>query len=1402
MMLNGIDNNNNNLHYSSIVLLLLLLLQLSPLGVVSTTAVVVVVACGPGYELLPGSGTGDAFLAVVANSVISFSYSGNGYFAGTQTILAGKAGKSGYVDGVGDAARFTDVTSMVVLPSSEDIIIADAKNYVLRKLNAATGQVTTFAGVARPPGGGAVVDFSDGPGNVSTFSTLGRLSVAAGRVYVAAPPFRLVTFSEAAKAEVVEVVVSTLYAPYCYSSTGTADGLLLLLLSSPGNEASRTGRMTNSFTASISPSGTFFILTDSVYHTIRRLDLPESRVSTIAGGSQGCLDATGTNALFNNPSKTLVTSNNSLIYIADPNNLAVRVMDLQTLQVWTLTGSCPPAVKQATASGVRIAIAVYDMVISSDETFLVVISSINGNPASIRLDTGFVAFLGNNAWQYNLFFQSLAMIPTKGSSCRACGQGTYSSNGVVCVQCSAGMLCGVGSGNQTQCPVGYSCANASSSSMRACASGNFCPAGSQNQMPCPAGYRCVNASHRVACTQGYFCPIGSVNQALCPEGFYCSSDASMKFECELGNLCLAGSTKETVCPAGFFCGNTSSQIPCVLGSFCPAGSINQSACPFGYFCSSTDTRLPCPETTEGMMMSCPSGSIAPVALANNSFCAAGEAPKGGVRDIIVWMGGYGIQSMTYNDRTTTSDDDDIGVGGAVELISGTEALAGNVNGVGGVARFNGLSSAVLLPFSTELIVADRSNSVLKRVNFKTKNVTTFLDVIKIGGVSQNIDGTGSSASISFPTDLLRAKHSNIIYVFTPDSIRTVTLSSVSSPALVVGTFPLDGIMSVYGVKPSISGDGKFFIISNYITNLVYKLDTASRVVSTIGSPVNGCKNGVGTDALFDYPSVSVILSNGTRAYISDNFNHGIRILDTDTLAVTSLVGTCPPLPTSSTTTTTTPPIETRGYRISIGFVDAMVLSFDESHLIVLLTYTYGLLRIELTTGYVNPITPSSGSFFAGRTLSLIPNIPPPCIPCAPGSYSLEGLRCDICPEGYFCKSISSSTPLACNLGSFCPAGSIWDSPCAEGSFCLNSSVSLMCEAGSFCPLRSVSPKTCVMRQYCPANSSSAALCPGGSFCKDPSSIKECSIGTYCVPGSTSETACAPGNFCPNASIQLPCPFGSFCWAGFAVPSACPETYYCPDPSIKLICPPGKFCDTGSSVASACVLRQYCPTGSSSSSAIPCPGGSFCKDPSSIKVCSLGAYCPSGSISDMMCPAGSFCENQTSLRNCSSGSHCASGSTSESLCPPGYFCSNPSSIMMPCPRGTFCVAGSTEPAVCQGGTLCNTLGGSAAGVCPPGSFCVEGGDAVICPFHSTSIEGSDSIDDCVCESGLSLFANVSCEVILVAVPVAEEEEADGGGSLWSAGVIAGVVVGSVAATSIVVASSYVLLCVRNNGYSPV
>ncbi len=86
-------------------------------------------------------------------------------------------------------------------------------------------------------------------------------------------------------------------------------------------------------------------------------------------------------------------------------------------------------------------------------------------------------------------------------------------------------------------------------------------------------------------------------------------------------------------------------------------------------------------------------------------------------------------------------------------------------------------------------------------------------------------------------------------------------------------------------------------------------------------------------------------------------------------------------------------------------------------------------------------------------------------------------------------------------------------------------------------------------------------------------------------------------------------------------------------------------------------------------------------------------------------------------------------------------------------------------------MCDALGGSAMKECPAGSYCVAG-KAVACPFESTSRAGSDSVDDCVCDAGLSLVANSICESVVL-------DES----SVWTPSVIACVVAGCVSVVGV-------------------
>lgn len=94
---------------------------------------------------------------------------------GVVTTLAGAPGMTGDVDGTGNAARFNNILAVDIL-DADHIIVADAWNNKIRKVNIHTGEVTTLAGngnTGNEDGNAADAEFNgpaglavDGFGNV------------------------------------------------------------------------------------------------------------------------------------------------------------------------------------------------------------------------------------------------------------------------------------------------------------------------------------------------------------------------------------------------------------------------------------------------------------------------------------------------------------------------------------------------------------------------------------------------------------------------------------------------------------------------------------------------------------------------------------------------------------------------------------------------------------------------------------------------------------------------------------------------------------------------------------------------------------------------------------------------------------------------------------------------------------------------------------------------------------------------------------------------------------------------------------------------------------------------------------------------------------------------------------
>ena len=321
--------------------------------------------------------------------------------------------------------------------------------------------------------------------------------------------------------------------------------------------------------------------------------------------------------------------------------------------------------------------------------------------------------------------------------------------------------------------------------------------------------------------------------------------------------------------------------------------------------------------------------------------------------------------------------------------------------------------------------------------------------------------------------------------------------------------------------------------------------------------------------------------------------------------------------------------------------------------------------------------------------------------CPSGTFTNQtgSTLCTICPPGFYCNAqISTSTPLNCPLGYFCPPGTGLNiQPCPLGTF------------GEKPNLRTVDE---------------CSLCSAGSFCSSTglsSPTGKCSAGFYCPQASESsfgQTVYA---------LNLTCPVGSYCPSGSAIPSACPPGTYNPSRGKHAItecldCPPGSYCSlfNMSTPSGACAAGFYCSSGSSVANPSSMNVSVYTGRVGGGGVCSPGTYCPRGTAVAYTCPAGTYnnLPQQSQCRTCPGGYWCAGGVVNYMSgsydCPRGFFCPNGTQVstQYPCPAGSF--NGKTRRrsvSDCQlsppGYYASGTGNANSTGLCAVGFYCPQG-----------------------------------------------------------------------------------------------
>ncbi len=328
-------------------------------GVVST------VAGDPNYSRQAGSRDGQGLAAKFSYpSAVAADPMGNIYVsdtgnqsirkitpAGMVSTLAGQADATGWVDGIGTAARFGYIGGMA-FDRTGNLFLSDDLSHSIRKVTSG-GVVTTFAG-----GGDTDWSHKDGTGAAARFFNPGGLAFdAAGVLHVAD------TFSNSIRRITADAVVSTMAAPtftdagsfptanaYFYPRGVAFDSAGNLYVADSGNHSVRkidtagrastlAGRTTGQAGAEdgVGQAARFYgpaavvadragnlFVTDEHNHTIRKIT-PDGTVTTFAGAAlqPGFADGAGAAARFQRPGGIAIDGVDNL-YVADSYNMAVR----------------------------------------------------------------------------------------------------------------------------------------------------------------------------------------------------------------------------------------------------------------------------------------------------------------------------------------------------------------------------------------------------------------------------------------------------------------------------------------------------------------------------------------------------------------------------------------------------------------------------------------------------------------------------------------------------------------------------------------------------------------------------------------------------------------------------------------------------------------------------------------------------------------------------------------------------------------------------------------------------------------------------------------------------------------------------------------------------------------------
>lgn len=240
-----------------------------------------------------------------------------------------------YREGEGSRVRFSNIASLTIDSSGNNLYVADRWNNRIRKINLNTLEASLVSGGGLTDCNKSCNGYVEGSKNAARFNNPAGIAISPNNDYL--------YVSDTANNRIRKVKIS--------------DGQTSLLAGS-GNAGFADGKgaiakFNRPFGIDIDSTGKFLYVADSNGHRIRRIEIATAEVTTVAGnGNNGYRDAIGTTAVLSFPEYVKVGADGNL-YFTEVGSQIVKYMDIGTRSVRTIAGTLNRGFKNGTSDVAR-----------------------------------------------------------------------------------------------------------------------------------------------------------------------------------------------------------------------------------------------------------------------------------------------------------------------------------------------------------------------------------------------------------------------------------------------------------------------------------------------------------------------------------------------------------------------------------------------------------------------------------------------------------------------------------------------------------------------------------------------------------------------------------------------------------------------------------------------------------------------------------------------------------------------------------------------------------------------------------------------------------------------------------------------------------------------------------------